>query len=226
MAGASEPGILGEFFQSTGTSSGRGSTVEFLDGTSPVSHPKWRGASVLATHTVRWTTSNWTHTRSAWLNKRWDSHRVLFAALFRFFCRFAGPPLLPLPRPRLCLIKWHRERRAKASSAGTGLSAEKTLCCFEAGDISSRPATSRPVPFFIELLINQLIVLNMCQLRIGFVNFLLLEVKMSTWVVQSLFLREGTASQNFVWLNYEELIHFDIIVYSFWLSLGFVIYWL
>ena len=29
-----------------------GASVGFLDGTSPVSHPKWRGASVLATNTV------------------------------------------------------------------------------------------------------------------------------------------------------------------------------
>lgn len=40
------------------------------------------------------------HTSSCWLNKRWDSHRVLFAALSsRFFCRFSR-------RRRLRLAGW------------------------------------------------------------------------------------------------------------------------
>lgn len=72
-------------------------SIEFFHGMSPVSHPKWRGASVWRHPYTSGPDSNRevdtprSHTTIGRLNKRWDSHRAsLFAALFRFFCRFSA----------------------------------------------------------------------------------------------------------------------------------------
>jgi len=102
MARALKSGIRSEFFQSVRRTRGaRGARVSaraprirrkregrkrrgrrrsigFLDGMSPVSHPKWRGASVRSTHTSGRSSSDrsprleasWTHTTIERLNKR------------------------------------------------------------------------------------------------------------------------------------------------------------
>lgn len=68
----------------------RGRSIGFFHGMSPVSHPKWRGVSVRGHSYTSGPDSNGggrTPRSGGWIKDEIHTARVLFAALFRFFCR-------------------------------------------------------------------------------------------------------------------------------------------
>lgn len=102
------------------------SSIGFFHGMSPVSHPKWRGASVWRHRTHPGPTRNGggrTPRSAGWIKDEIHTARVLFAALFRFFCRstlcrlptvlFLHLSLLP-SSSRLIKWLWDRKRAPAA----------------------------------------------------------------------------------------------------------------